>query len=174
MKTELQKARLDRLKREIDTIPNTWTFPAKRKVHGFLGAGPLMFVGERPSTGKGSGPADRVLYDLLEKLSIGDSHLTDVITSRGKVGEPYPEDMGLHKRIFDRELRIVRPHTIIAFGPKVYDLLQFSLAGKGITIRQVYHYAYSRRGADKAARFDKQFREVVQHALAHRKRKNDG
>ena len=90
-------------------------------------------------------------------------HLTDLIKSRGKVGDPYPADMGPHRRIFDRELEIVQPTVIIAFGAKVYDLLQFTLAGRGITIRRVWHYAYARRGADKAKAFKRQIRNALLH-----------
>ena len=51
----------------------------------------------------------------------------------------------------------------------VYKLLQFFLAGSGITIRPIWHYAYARRGTDKALRFEKQLRNalrerVVSHA----------
>jgi uracil-DNA glycosylase len=91
--------------------------------------------------------------------------LTDLIKSRGKVGEAYPADMGPHRRIFDRELEIIQPTVIITFGAKVYDLLQFSLAGRGITIRRVWHYAYARRGADKAKAFEKQIRNALHKKL---------
>lgn len=157
-----KKLALQRLKQKIDAIiPDAWVFPTQGNVHGFLGTGPIMFVAERPATGKSGGPAFRLLYNLLEKLGVGNSHLTDIIKSRGKVGEPYPKEMGPHKRIFDLEMRIIRPRIIITFGQKVYDLLQFTLAGADINIRRVYHYAYTRRGAEKAAMFEKQLREAV-------------
>jgi uracil-DNA glycosylase len=118
-------------------------------------------VAERPSTGTFPDPSVRRLYNLLDELGIGDSHLTDVIKSRGTVGKPYPEDMRLHKEVFDEEINIVRPRCIVAFGQKVFDLLQFTLAGSGIKICRVYHYAYARRGARAAAAFEKAFREIV-------------
>lgn len=39
-----------------------------------------------------------------------------VINSRGRVGEPYPEDIAPHRPVFDREVETVRPRLIIAFG----------------------------------------------------------
>jgi uracil-DNA glycosylase len=87
--------------------------------------------------------------------------LTDVIKSRGKVGEPYPNDIGPHKEVFDEEIDIVRPHCIIAFGQKAFDLLQFTLGGSDIRVYRVRHYAYASRGRRAAAAFEKTFRDVV-------------
>lgn len=152
---------LEKLRDEIlGSIADAWLFPEHGNVKGFAGTGPVMLVAERPSTGRVGGPP-RLLYSLLEKYSAGAAHLTDIIKSRGKVGEPYPADMGPHRRIFDRELEIVQPTLIVTFGQKVYDLLQFSLAGSGVTIRPVWHYAYARRGADKAIAFEKQISNAL-------------
>ena len=162
MKKETKSDQLISLQAEITaTFTNPWLFPAIEPVQGFLGAGQIMFVGERPSTGKFNGPSARLLYSLLEKYGVSDAHLTDVIKTRGKAGEPYPEDMALHRRIFDREVEIVEPNLIIAFGPKVYDLLQFSLAGSGIKIRTVWHYSYTRRGNNKQDAFDEQVKNAL-------------
>ncbi len=153
---------LEKLRDDIlASAADPWLFPENGKVKGFLGTGPLMLVAERPSTGHVGAPP-RLLYSLLEKYNAAGAHLTDLIKSRGKVGEPYPADMGLHRRIFDRELEIVQPTLIVTFGKKVYDLLQFSLAGRRITIRPVWHYAYARRGVDKAIAFEKQIRNALQ------------
>lgn len=158
-----RRRRLEALRKEImASIPNPWLFPAQGGVQGFMGVARVMFVAERPSTGHFGGHADRLLYALLKKCRVADSHLTDAIKSRGKVGEPYPDDMASHRRIFDREIEIVGPRLIIAFGQKVYDLLQFALAGSGIRIRQVWHYSYARRGREKAAAFEKQLREALE------------
>jgi len=127
-----------------------------------IAAGPVMLVAERPSTGHFGGPSDGLLYSLLEKYGAAEAHLTDVIKSRGKVGEPYPTDMSPHRHTFDRELEIVKPTLIVTFGQKVYDLLQFSFAGSGITIRPVWHYAYARRGADKAISFEMRIKDALQ------------
>jgi uracil-DNA glycosylase family 4 len=174
MDKESKLSRLKRLEQEITSIPDSWLFPSVGKVQGFFGTGPIMFVGERPSTGKYGGPSDRHLYRLLEELGIENSHLTDVIKVRGKVEDPYPEEMGPHKRIFDKEIEIIQPRMIIAFGQKVYDLLQFSLAGTGIKIRQTYHYAYARWGAAKAVLIEKQLRQIVRNTVAHPMTKDEG
>ena len=165
MEIDSKRERLKQLKKEIEAmISDAWLFPIDPrvpKVQGFLGPGPIMFVGERPSTGRFGGPSDERLYNLLVELEMEDSHLTDVIKSRGKVGEPYPEEMSPHKEAFDKEIEIIQPCCIITFGQKVFDLLRFSLAGSGIKMYQVHHYAYARRGARAAAAFEKGFREVV-------------
>lgn len=50
---------LELLRAEIKaTIPNPWLFPTQDRVMGFVGTGPVMFIGERPSTGNFGGPAD--------------------------------------------------------------------------------------------------------------------
>lgn len=158
----MKRKQLEQLAAEVQSaIPDHWFFPTLGNVQGFLGTGPVMAVGERPSTGKAGGPADRLLYRVLEECGAADAHLTDVIKSRGKVGEPYPEDMSAHRRVFDREIEIVRPDRIIAFGQKVYDLLQFTLAGSGIRIGRVWHYSYTRRGQDKVAGFRDQMRRAL-------------
>lgn len=161
MTPETQRTRLEELSQEImKTIPNPWRFPTRGKVHGFLGTGPIMIVAERPSTGTFGTPGDRLLYDLLEKLGAANAHLTDVIKSRGKVREPYPEDMALHRRIFDQELEIVQPRKIIALSQKVHDLLLFAMAGKGIKVVRVWHYSNARWG-QRAAEVERQLTEAL-------------
>jgi len=153
---------LESLRNEIDsTILNPWLFPTKGEVKGFMGTAEVMFVGEHPSTGRFDKVPDCLLYSLLEKYAAADAHLTDVIKTRGKGTEPYPDDMRPHRRVFDREMEIVNPRLVVSFGQKVYDLLQFSLAGSGIKVSQVWHYSYTRRGADKAVEFENQIRRVL-------------
>jgi uracil-DNA glycosylase len=148
---------LEALREEINaTIRGAWLFPSVGQVKGFLGTGTVMFVGERPSTGKFGGPSDTLLYNILERHGVPNSHLTDVIKTQGKVRDPYPTDIAPHRRIFDRELEIVRPDLIIAFGQKVYDLLQFSFATSNFRICQVFHYSYTRYGAIKRSAFEEQ------------------
>jgi uracil-DNA glycosylase len=157
-----KRRELDRLEQEIkEKFPTAWLYPKLGKVQGFSGAGPLMFVGERPSTGTFPSPSDRRFYRILEELGVEDSHLTDIIKARGRVNDPYPKDMSLHKRFFMRELRIVRPKKVIAFGQKVYDLLQFSLADDGIKVRRVWHYTYLRRVPSKTALYKRQLRKAI-------------
>ncbi len=159
---DTKSAELTRLRNEIlASVIDPWVFPEHKGVKGFLGAGPVMLVGERPSTGTFGGPSDRLLYSLLERHVLGEAHLTDVIKSRGKANDPYPADMSAHRRIFYRELEIVQPSLVITFGQKVFDLLQFTLADSGITIRRVWHYSYARRGAAKAGAFEGQLAEAL-------------
>jgi uracil-DNA glycosylase len=150
-----KQVELEALRKEIlSRVPDAWLFPSEGNVRGFMGASSVMFVAERPSTAVGfGGPGRSFLYPLLEETGNADAHLTDIIKTRAKVGAPYPEEIALHRHFFDRELRIVRPHLIIAFGQKVYDLLQFALAGSGITIRQVWHYSYPGRWPRKRVAF---------------------
>lgn len=156
---------LNKLRDDIlSSIADPWVFPEHGKVRGFLGPGPLMLVAERPSTGPVGG-YPRFLYSLLDKYNATEAHLTDLIKSRGKVGEPYPADMAPHRRIFERELEIIEPTVIITFGKKVYDLLQFALADRRIAIRQVWHYAYARRGAEKAVAFENQMKHALGRAV---------
>ena len=149
-----KRRKLEALRDEIlSQLPEAWLFPTFGTVQGFLGTSPVMFVAERPSTAKGfGGPGKSLLYPLLEKTGTANGHLTDVIKTHGKVGQPYPEDIAMHRQFFDRVIEIVQPHLIIAFGQKVYDLLQFSLAGRGIKIRQIWHYSYAARWPDKRPR----------------------
>ena len=78
-----------------------------------MGTALVMFVAERPATVPFSGPGD-YLYALLEKSGAADCQLTDVIKSRGKVGEPHPEDMSPDRRVFDREIEIGRIQRLVA------------------------------------------------------------
>jgi uracil-DNA glycosylase family 4 len=156
-----KRRRLEALRKEILKLPGAWLFPTVGKVQGFLGTSPVMFVAERPSTAKGfGGPGKSLLYPLLEETGTANGHLTDVIKTHGKAGQPYPEEIAKHRDFFDREIKIVRPRLIVAFGQKVYDLLQFSLAGHGIRIQQVWHYSYAARWRKRAA-FKSQLRKAL-------------
>lgn len=158
----IKKRELERLRQEIEAkIPDAWLFPTVELVQGFMGTSSVMIVAERPSTGRFAGPADLLLYALLQECGAANGHLTDLIKCRAKVGDPYPDDISVHREIFDRELEILRPRSVIAFGRKVHDLLLFQLAGRGIQIRQVWHYSYARRGQEKKKEFEKRFREAM-------------
>jgi hypothetical protein len=162
MATATKSRQLELLREEIlSTVPKPWLFPEKGHVKGFRGVGPVMFVDERPSTGTFGGFADSLLYTLLERYGAANAHLTDVIKSRGKVKEPYPEDIEPHRRIFDREIEIVKPRLIIASGQKVYNLLLFSLALTGIKIQHVWHYSCTRYRGENPVIFGEQIRQAL-------------
>ena len=121
MTVDSRHERLLQLRKTIEaTIPDAWLFPVDSKVpprvQGFLGRGPIMCVAERPSTGKTFPDSSiRRLYHLLDELDIADSHLTDVIKSRGRVNAPYPEDLRPHKEAFDEGSTIVP--VLVALSP---------------------------------------------------------
>jgi len=145
----------------LSRIPDAYLFPEHAGVRGFLGCGPVMLVGERLSTGRFPSPADQLLYSLLQKYGAADAHLTDVIKSRANARAPYPSDMTIHRRLFDRELEIVQPSVIITFGAKVHDLLRFAFAGAHVEIRQIWHYSYARRWPSKTEAFEEQLRDAL-------------
>jgi hypothetical protein len=145
-----------------NTIKNAWLFPARDGVSGFMGTARVMVVGERPSVGSAGSPASNLitdggtvtieegkcgnlggdrLYLALNNFGIADAHLTDLIKTRDWVASNLP-DLGPHREVFDREIEIIDPRLIIAFGQKVFDLLQFYLAGRRIKLDKVPHYAY--------------------------------
>jgi uracil-DNA glycosylase len=156
-----KQPQLERLAEEISArIPNAWLYPQRGTVQGFLGAGRVMFIGDQPSTGVFGSAQDLLLYRLLKKYDLADCHLTDLVKTRGKTGEPYPA-MAIHRRFLDMELDIVRPTRIVAFGQKIHDMLQFSLAGSGIKITPIWHYTYLRRRPDAVAVFETQLREAI-------------
>lgn len=154
----VKRTKLIELQAEIYAmIDKAWLFPSNGNVQGFLGTGPIMIVAERPSTGTFFRTSDRLLYALMEKYGAANAHLTDVIKSRGKVGDPYPDDIRADRVFFDRELEIVQPKRIVTFGQKVHNLLQFTLAGSGIPVVQTWHYA-SGRYPNKRAVFEEQMK----------------
>ena len=158
--TKIQQ--LELLRDEIeDSMTNAWLFPTRELVQGFFGAGPVMFVGERPSTGNFNDKPARFLYSLLEKHGVPNAHLTDVIKTRAVVNELYPKDMSPHWHILNREIEIIQPRIVIAFGPKVYNLLQLTLSVHKFPLKQIHHYASARWGADKENILDEQIRAAV-------------
>jgi hypothetical protein len=124
-----------------------------------------MVVGERPTMRNSAGPSDRLLYGTLEKCGILDAHLTDLIKTRGRAKERYPDDLEPHRCVFDREIEIIKPRLIITLGGKVYDLLQFYLAGRRIGGRRIHlepisHYSYAVRWG-KSAQFENEMQEAI-------------
>lgn len=162
MASEAIKARqLKTLEKEIKSqIPGAWLFPQIGNVKGFMGTGDVMFVGERPSKGSINSPPVTALYRFLEEDGMIEAHLTDLIKARSRVNDPYPANMDEHRRFFDRELDIIRPSLVVAFGEKVYHLLLFTLAGTGISVCQTWHYAYLRWPGK-----EQKFRDKIEMAL---------
>lgn len=152
--TIIRRRQLEKLKREIEKKfrkgkEDSGLFPERNRMQGFLGVGKFMIIGERPSSATKSGenriPSDRTLnnfYEVLLRLGIEDSHLTDVIKGRARARDPYPNDLGPHYRIFKQEIEIVQPRRIIVVGEKAYNLLRFGFAGQKFDIKKVPHYAH--------------------------------
>ena len=159
---------LEKLNAQIErTLSDSWVFPTYGNVKGFLGTIDVMFVAERPSTGKFPSRSDLLLYATLEKYGVADAHLTDVIKTRGKGGEPYPDDIEPHRKVFKSEIEIIKPCLVVVFGQKTYDLLEswglrYKLEKSGTVVRQVWHYSYTRRGKDKEIGFDNQIRQMLE------------
>lgn len=165
MNDEEKRRQLEALAEEIhvELGDQVWLFDQNDKVQGFLGtSSDVMFVAERPSMARTpKGPGGSFLYPLLEATGNGNAHVTDVIKIRGKNGDPYPDDLAPHKRFLERELDIVQPRLIIAFGQKVYDLLVFALAERGIPIKRVYHYSAGGRWPKRKLECERQIREAL-------------
>ena len=161
--SELTKVQqLELLRDETKALmTDAWFFPTIEPVQGFVGTGSIMFVGERPSTGSFTDKASLFFYSLLEKHGVSDAHLSDVVKTRAKARDIYPEDMTPHWNILNREIEILKPQIVIALGRKTYDMLQFCLSGSGSKLQWVYHYSYTRRGTDKADMLDEQIRLAV-------------
>jgi len=110
------------------------------KVMGFWGTGEkpnckdrVMIIAERPSVGRGKEPKkfDKTtarFYEFLEKNKLDNSHLTDFIKTRAKVGYDskkqklkfYEEEYPRHLSILKKEIDIIKPNKIIALGEKAY------------------------------------------------------
>jgi len=167
-------SQLELLQNDIRSkMPDAWLFPTLGNVQGFMGAGEVMFVGERPSRGTVNSRPFGVLYRLLEKHAVTDAHLTDIIKVPGKVRDSYPDDIGPDRMFFDRELAIIKPRLVVAFGQRVYWVLQFALAGTGIPVRQTWHYAYL-RWPGNCKEFEKQICLALDPSSGYRTPKDAG
>jgi hypothetical protein len=152
---EIQRLQMDILEQDIKhdlSNEKLWLFPTDevKKVMGFKGSGgdkKLMFVGERPSSEKHGKEAGReFLYDIINEFNIGESHLTDLVKSRGNANDPYPASIHHHWRFFRRELAIVEPNLVFALSKKVYDYLYFSIvAERKMKLILLDHYSYAIR-----------------------------
>jgi uracil-DNA glycosylase len=137
-----------------------WTFPRQEPVMGYFGAGPLLMVGDQPSTDPWpeGHPSRRLLYGTLIQLRLTDAHLTDVIKLRGKGSasrKTLPPDFEAHASVFRREIEIIQPQRIIAFGENAERLLRATFPEVTQIVRRVLHFSY-------AARWNRQLEFVEQ------------
>ena len=135
---------------ERDPKERWWTFPIQSPVMGFFGTGPLMIVGDQPSTDSWpeTHPSRVLLYGTLIELGVPNAHLTDVIKRRGRGSESckaLPSDFNRHLEIVRHEIDIVQPERIIALGACAERLLVEYLPRERHKIRKVWHFAYGAR-----------------------------
>jgi hypothetical protein len=125
--------------------PNRWLwfFKGDDKVAGYLGIDPVMFVGQRPSTGKGglSPVAIGGFYRLLVDYGFANAHVTDLVKEGMKVGTPSDEQVEWNWRFFKEELEIIRPKVIVALGNWVHWVLEQRIPYV-IPIERIMHYSY--------------------------------
>jgi uracil-DNA glycosylase len=138
--------RLESLAREIHTFEDPWLFPQEHPVSGFFGMGPVMIIGDQPSTSPWSkaNPGRRLFYGTLLQLGLEDSHITDVYKNRGKSGELeryVPADLQEHIEILKREIDIVRPKQIAALGRRAETLLHRHLPDLSPKAIYIQHFS---------------------------------
>lgn len=151
--------------KELSPAEQWWTFPSQGPIKGFFGVGPLMVIGDQPSTSPWpeSHPSRLLLYKALIKLGLPDAHLTDVIKRRGKGSESkktFPTDFSVHLGILRREIDIINPSRIVALGYCAEWLLAEYLPELQKKVRRVWHFAYGARPG-KADGFEQRFRDAV-------------
>jgi hypothetical protein len=136
---------------EVQSLPNSWTFPAENDgVDGFAGPGPIFVVGEQPSTSRWptEDPGRRLLYDSLVACGLEHAHLTDIIKSRG-AGHEWrkwsPDRLKPHIDLFRRELDALRPWRLILLGAEARKLFLTHFPDKAEMVRKIYHFGYLRR-----------------------------
>ena len=135
-------------------VKDAWLFPQRRAVSGFLGGGPIVLVGWRPSFSPfPDDGANRLFYDILTEFGLENAHLTNVVKSRGRKSESDPEDFAAHEEIFWRELEIVSGvHAVVPMGT-AYDRVSALLLKRGAKpIYRLRSYASMNFGQEAAFR----------------------
>lgn len=141
---------LPELAAAIDRRADWWRFPEEPGVRGFLGDGPVFFVGDQPSTNAWP-PTDRgrrVFYDGLKEAGLGDAHLTDLVKRRGQssaLENGLPDDFERHVAFFREELALLLPRRIVAVGRLCERLLREHVPEVRARLGYVHHFAYAAR-----------------------------
>lgn len=160
---------LHQLKQHITTeIKDAWLFPQRRVVSGFLGTGPIVIVGWRPSWSPFSDDgANRQFYEILTEHGLEDAHLTNIVKSRGHKGEADPLDFALHEEIFWRELEVISaPFAVVPMGD-AYDRVADLLISRGIKpLARLPQYASMNYGPERVTAFRSTVAQVA--AVARR------
>ena len=131
----------------IDSHHDWWRFPTQEPVQGFMGTGPVIIVGDQPSTSswEESHPNRRVFYGLLPTIDAANAHLTDLYKRRGPAGElkrGLPPDFQEHLAIFQQELAILQPHRVIALGRFAFELLNTHVPQVTPMLAWMWHFSY--------------------------------
>jgi hypothetical protein len=160
---------LKKLREQIRSHEDWWTFDPEGSVEGFAGPGPVFIVGDQPSTSEWEPghPNRRLFYGSLEALNIGGAHLTDVIKRRGKASasaKRLPPDFDHHLAILRREFRITSPIRIIALGELPERWLRIYFPECANRLCGIIHFAAKPNGRtpDVAAEFKRQMRAAVE------------
>lgn len=138
-----------------EAVANYFETDLGKKVKGFWGTGEkpnsddiVMIIAERPSMGRGKSHKkfDKWVarfYEILEKNGLDNSHLTDFIKTRARVGYDW-EDFSQHLPILKQELAIIKPNKIIVLGKKInlwVAICKFFWNLKNVKLVCAPHYA---------------------------------
>ena len=146
-----------------------WFFPSQDGVDGYMGTGPVMFVGQRPSTGGGElggrGPsavAFQAFYASLKRHGFENAHLTDLVKERKKVGALSREELDRNWPFFENELSVVKPVVVVALGGDVLEPLVRRI-DRIVPFWRVTHYAYRyRKGSRIGQQFDRDIQRLAE------------
>ena len=149
----------------INAHPDWWQFPGQNAVRGFLGADPILIVGDQPSTSPWdeSHPNRRVFYGLLAKIGAGNVHITDLYKRRGRSGalrKGLPADFQEHLAFFRREVTILHPTRVVALGHHAFQLLHEHVPELRPILRRMWHFAYVVRYG-KVAEYEANMRSAI-------------
>lgn len=116
------------------------------KVAGYLGTDPVMFVGQRPSTGRGgfsrlATGGGSGFYPLLIDYGFKNAHITDVVKESARAGTPPLEQVERNWPFFQEELEIIRPQVVVALGGWVHWVLEQRIPYL-IPFERIMHYSY--------------------------------
>ena len=147
---------LENLKNEIsEYVKNkgfgAWFYPEYEGVKSFFGTQDIFLVGLNPSSGNFPSKKDKQLYDILKKERLENIHITDFIKVRAKNKEVLDilknqELVEEQINFFRREIDILNPKIIIAFGLRCEKLLKDNFPK--VKIERIKHYAYRYQGQD--------------------------
>ncbi len=121
-----------------------WFFPdSAGAIQGYLGTDPVVFVGQRPSTGRGglSRQALGGFYTLLCEYGFAGAHVTDIVKEQMPVGVPSNEQVERNWPFFREELEILQPKVLVALGSWVFQTLDQRLDAL-LPVRRFTHYSY--------------------------------